>query len=154
MSENARIVAPKERHLDGIIQLSQSFAREHDWAGTIPIGQIHSQAVAHARLFSPGAISVLIAETDSDDVVGYTGVYRHDEGIDISLLIATSHRRQGLASDLVVQIFRQLSPGSRVEAWVAHFNETSLAVMPKLGFELERIIEHDGREVYVFVRAA
>ena len=154
MNENARIVAPEERHLDGIIQLSQLFAREHDWAGTIPIGQIYSQAIAHARMFGPGAISVLIAETDSGGVVGYVGVYRHDEGIDISLLIAASHRRRGLASDLVARAFRRLPPGSRVEAWVAHFNEASLAAMPKLGFELERIIEHDGREVYIFVRTA
>ncbi len=153
-SENARIVAPEERHLDGIIQLSRLFAREHDWAGTIPIGQIDSLAIARAKLLGPDVISALIAETDSGDVVGYTGVYRNEEGIDISLLIAASHRRRGLASDLVTEVFRRLSPGSRVEAWVAHFNEVSLAATPKLGFQLERIIEHAERKVYVFVREA
>ena len=154
MNKNTHIVTPKERHLDGIIQLSRSFAEEHDWAGTIPIGQIHSQATAWAKLFGPGAILILIAETDSNDVVGYAGVYRHDEGNDMSLMIAASHRRRGLASDLVAQTFRQLPPGTRVEAWVAHVNELSLAATPKLGFELERTFEDDGREVSIFVRQA
>ncbi len=153
-NDNARIVAPEERHLDGIIQLSRAFAQEHDWAGTIPIGQINSSAIARAKLFGPNVIAALVAETDSGDVVGYTGVYRNEEGIDISLSIAASHRRRGLASALVTEVFRRLPPGSRVEAWVGHFNEASLVVTPKLGFQLERIIEHDERKVYVFVRQA
>jgi GNAT superfamily N-acetyltransferase len=147
-----RIVAPEDRHLDGLVRLSSAFAREHGWAGTIPIGGICSREIAHDRLLGRDVICARIAETDSGQVVGYAGVYRNEAGVDMSLLIAASHRRQGLARALVTDVFRQLPPGLCVEAWVGHFNEISLAAMPKLGFRPERTIEHDGRKATIFIR--
>ena len=118
-----RIVAPEDRHLDGLVRLSSAFAREHDWAGTIPIGGIRSREVAHDRLLGRDVICARIAVTDSGQVVGYAGVYRNEADVDMSLLIAASHRRQGLARTLVTDVFRQLPPGLCVEAWVGHLDD-------------------------------
>jgi hypothetical protein len=41
------------------------------------------------------------------------------------------------------------SPG---KAWVLHRNEVSLAVMPRLRFCPDRILEHDGHQIHVFVQ--
>ena len=63
---------------------------------------------------------------------------------------ALSPRRVG--KRLVEEAFRRLPAGLVVEAWVGAFNRASLAATPRLGFQLDRIIEDDGHTVYVFAR--
>lgn len=68
----------------------------------------------------------------------------------MSILVDAGSRRRGMARQLVEDAFRTLPEGLEVEPWVGAFNETSLAAMPRLGFDLARTIEDRGRTVHVF----
>jgi ribosomal protein S18 acetylase RimI-like enzyme len=149
-----KILSPKARHVEGLIQLSQDFAEESEWARKIPIGRISTRERAMSKLFGPKVLVVRIAETESGEMVGYVGVYRNPETVHVSVLVKAGFRRQGVARQLVEEAFRRLPEGLEVEAWVGAFNDASLAAMPCLGFELGRITEDRGRTVHIFTRVS
>lgn len=84
--------------------------------------------------------------------MGYVGVYGHQEGAYISILIDAGHRHRGLARRLVADVFEALPAGLEVEAWVGAFNRVSLNAMRRLGFHRERIIEDRGRRIHISFR--
>jgi GNAT superfamily N-acetyltransferase len=147
------VFAPQPRHVSGLVQLSARFAEESPWAATISIGRITNEEVAAAKLVGQGVLVARVAETESGRVVGYVGVHRHSDVVDMSVLVHADHRRLGIGRLLVEDAFNALPSGLEVEAWVGAFNEASLAALPRLGFDLARIIEDGGRTVRVFTRA-
>ena len=147
-----RLVDPKERHCEGLVQLSDRFAQEAEWAGEIPIGRISDRSIAYNLLFGPDLVCGLVAETESGQVAGYAGVYRHDEITYLSILIDKGHRRSGLGTKLIQTIFDRLPENLRVEAWVGEFNTASLAAMPRFGFDPDRIEQHGKHMVHIFTR--
>ncbi len=148
------ILSPQLRHIEGLIRLSGEFATEFEWASAIPIGQISTPEIASSKLFGPDVIVALVAEARDGEMAGYAGVYAHPGGAYISFLVGASCRRSGLAKRLVEETFGQLPAGLAVEAWVGAFNRASLAATPRLGFQLNRIIEDGGHRVHVFARQA
>jgi GNAT superfamily N-acetyltransferase len=149
-----KILTPKARHVEGLIRLSKDFAEESEWARTIPIGGIATQERATSKLFGSTVLVARVAETESGDVIGYVGVYSDPEAVHMSILVKAGFRRRGLARQLVDDTFKKLPEGLEVEAWVGVFNKASLAVMPRLGFDLARVIEDRGRAVHVFTRVS
>ena len=137
-----------------MIQLSQDFAEESEWASKIPIGRISTDKRAVSKLFGPVVLVVRVAETESGEMIGYVGMYRDPEAVHMSVLVKAGSRRRGVARQLVEDVFKRLPEGLEVEAWVGAFNEASLAAMPRLGFELGRTIEDRGRTVHIFTRVS
>lgn len=86
------------------------------------------------------------AERHAVELIQHPGV------VYFSVLVGAAFRRQGTSRELAEAVFECLPPGLEVEAWVLHRNEVSLAVMPRLGFVPDRILEHDGHKIQVFVR--
>ena len=76
-----------------------------------------------------------------------------------SILIDSDNRGKGIGKRLTNEIFKMIPEEIVVEAWVADFNELSLEVTPKIGFNFKKkILEKEfipGREffVYIFTRA-
>jgi GNAT superfamily N-acetyltransferase len=149
-----KILSPKPRHVEGLIRLSGDFAEELEWASTIPVGRISTRERATSKLFGPTVLMARVAETESGEVIGYVGVYWDPEAVHMSILIKAGFRRRGLARQLVEDALMGLPEGLEVEAWVGAFNEASLAAMPRLGFDLARVIEDRGRSVHVFTRVS
>jgi GNAT superfamily N-acetyltransferase len=145
-----RILSPKPRHIEDLTGLSQDFAGETEWASTIPIGRVGSKEEAASRLFGPEVLMARVAETESGEMIGYFGVYRHPEAVHMSILVKAGYRRSGVGKQLVEAAFREIPEGLEVEAWVGAFNEASLSAVPRLGFDLTWVIEDRGRTVYVF----
>jgi hypothetical protein len=149
-----KTLSPKAGHVEGLIRLSQGFAEESEWAGTIPIGRISTREHAVSKLFGPKVLVVRVAETESAEMVGYVGVYRDPEAVHMSILVGAGFRHRGVARQLVEEAFSRLPEGLEVEAWVGAFNEASLAAMPCLGFDLARTIEDRGRTVHILTRVS
>jgi len=146
------MVAPRPGHAEGLAYLSRQFVEEVPWAATIPIGQMTEAERASSRLFGHDVVAVRVAETPRGDVVGYAGVYRNPQALDLSVLVHRDHRRRGLGRHLVERVCQLLPDGTDVEAWVAAFNEASLRAMPGMGFVLDRTIKDQGRTVRVYIR--
>ncbi len=151
---NAQIVSPQPAHVAGLARLSRQFAAEHTWAAKIPIGQITTRQAAQAKLFGPDVVQVMLAEDESGKVIGYVGVYTHQQTVYISILIASAQRRQGIGQRLVEAVFERLSSGLVVQSWVLASNEASLAAMGRFGFTLERAFEDGDKLVHIFTRQA
>ena len=149
-----QIVSPQPAHVAGLVQLSLQFAAEHAWAAEIPIGQITTRQAAQAKLFGPEVVQVLVAEDESREMIGYVGVYAHQQTAYLSILIASAHRRKGIGQCLVEAVFERLSSGVIVESWVLASNEDSLAAMDRFGFTLERAFEDGDKLVHIFTRQA
>ena len=152
--DDVRVVEPRPTDVEALVRLSRRFVEEVPWAATIPIGQMTGAKEASERLFGDSVVAVRLAETTDGEVVGYVGVCRHAEVVDISILVQRSYRRRGLGRRLVEQVFDDLPAGLKVEAWVAASNAASRAAMPAMGFVLDRTIEDRGRTVYVYGRTS
>ncbi|MCP4541611.1 MAG: GNAT family N-acetyltransferase [Chloroflexi bacterium] len=148
------IIAPQQRHIQGLIHLSRAFACESQWAGSIPIGQIHTQEAATQKLFGDEVVTALIVETDAREMVGYVGIYSHQEMAYISVMVEAAYRGKGVGKRLVQDAFGHVPSEMVVEAWIGEFNQLSLTTMPQMGFRLDRTIEDDDRLVHVFIRQA
>jgi L-amino acid N-acyltransferase YncA len=145
---------PKESDIDKLINLSQEYAKENDWAGDIPIGKIDNKKKARERLFGENVYKALIAE-DKGKLAGYIGVKKYDGGYEASILIQSDYRNIGLGKKLTDSIVELIPREIEVGAWVAEFNALSLKVTPKLGFEFEKKFidtEHiPDKDFYVYV---
>jgi 8-oxo-dGTP pyrophosphatase MutT (NUDIX family)/L-amino acid N-acyltransferase YncA len=146
------IVKPREADIRGLIGLSAAFASEHDWCATIPIGQIRTQEQARQRLLGENVMSAVVAVDAQGEMAGYFGIYKYEEGYEASILIRPDFRRSGLGREMTDRAFSFLPRGLLVEAWVAEFNQASIAATPRLGFTMDRKLEDAGRVVTVFTR--
>lgn len=147
-----QIRSPTPADLPGIVRLSKSFVAENAWAAYIPVGEMTCEDYTKEKIFGAQAMVVLVAENEVGEIIGYTGIYCHPESVYATYLVDAKYRRQGICRQLVEEAFRRLPSGLSVEAWVGDFNLTSLAATPKLGFDLDYILEEDGQRVYVFIR--
>ena len=145
---------PIERDIEGLIKLSNEFSNESDWGDKIPIGQINTQEIARKWLFGENIVKVLVTEI-TDEIVGYVCVRKYDEVYETSILINSNYRGKGIGKAMIDKLFSLISKDIEVEAWVADFNEVSLNVTPKLGFEFKKkLFEKDfipGKEFYVHI---
>ena len=148
---------PVQKDIDGLIELSNKFVQEFDWAEDIPIGNIDNYSKAEQWIFGENIYRSLIAEADGF-VIGYIGVKKYKEGYEASIIVDSKYQGQGVGRKLTNEIFKLIPQEIEVEAWVADFNEKSLTITPKLGFKLKEKFKESnfipGKEftVYVFTR--
>ncbi len=145
---------PSTDDINGLINLSRKYTKEHDWVKHIPIGQITNVSVAEDRLFGENVYQVLVAE-ENENLIGYIGIYKYDTCYGASILIDREYRGEGLGKRLTDELFKLIPEEIEVEAWVASFNKLSLKATPRMGFKLkERFLEKEfipGREFYLHI---
>ncbi len=145
---------PQERDIKDLIELSQEFAKEHDWADQIPIGTIRDQDTARYWLFGENVFKVLVAEAEGS-IIGYFGIKEFEDSYGASLLIDADYRGQGVGKKLTDEVFKLVPSDIEVEAWVADFNKISLKTTPKMGFAFKKMFFETeyipGREFYVHI---
>jgi len=148
---------PEQEDINGLIELSNKFRQEFEWAKDIPIGNIDNYSKAEQWLFGKNIYKSLIAEADGS-VIGYIGVKEYKEGYEASIIVDSKYQSQGVGRKLTDRIFEEIPEEIEVEAWVADFNQKSLAITPKLGFKLKDKFKESnfipGKEftVYVYMR--
>ena len=148
---------PEQRDIKGLIRLSKKFAGESEWAKDVPIGNIDNYSEAEKWLFGENIYRGLIAE-DRELLIGYIGIKEYEEGYEASIIVDSEFQEKGVGRKLTNEIFKLIPQEIEVEAWVADFNEKSLAITPKLGFKLKEKFKESnfipGKEfiVYIFTR--
>lgn len=130
-----RIIPPRERHIPQLLELSQAFAAEHDWAEQTALGGIKDLNDARAALFMDGA-AVRVAEHPEGKLIGFAGVYPNPGGHEAQILVAAQYRRAGVGKQLADSVFSLLPGGVAVEARILQENTAALAAAPQLGFDI------------------
>ena len=149
---DVRILYPRPHHVQGLATLSANYAENCDWVINNPVAQTVDPAVAHTRLFGDHVIQALVAETEQGEMVGYISVQRGSQTAQLSLLVAETCRRSGLARHMVETVLSRLPAGLCVEASVNDADRGTLTAMTRLGFTLDRTSETANHTVYVFSR--